>query len=345
MSAVILPSDQLEELATAALCNAGMIAEDAGQVAHVLVLADLFGIHTHGVQRIPQYLGRAVGGGLDLHAEIVTNAVAPAIALVDGDNGLGPLVGVRALDAALAGARETGVGAAFARGSNHFGPIMPYLFMACRQGFAAIITSNATTTIAPWGGREARLGNNPLGVGVPTPGGDPVMLDIAMSVAARAKIRAAAKNGETIPDTWATDAGGVATTDPDAALAGFLQPIGGHKGYGLSIMVDLFAGLLSGAGYLTRVGSWNKTPDRPQNLGHTFLLIDTARLVSQEDLSDRMRDFARIIRDTPPAAADQPVRLPGDAEMAAYHRQSRDGVEVAAEDVTALRDLAGALHR
>jgi LDH2 family malate/lactate/ureidoglycolate dehydrogenase len=341
----IIARQRLEELASAALCNAGISAGDAAQVAQVLVLADLFGIHTHGVQRIPQYLGRADAGGLDLHAKVVSEVVAPAIALVDGANGLGPLVGARALEAAMAAARRTGVGVAFARGSNHFGPIMPYLFRACGEGFAAIIASNATTTIAPWGGREARLGNNPLGLGVPAPGGDPVMLDIAMSIAARAKIRAAAKNGEPIPDTWATDAAGLPTTDPNAALDGFLQPIGGHKGYGLSIMIDLFAGLLSGAAYLTHVQSWNKTPDRPQNLGHTFILIDTGHLGSQDELAGRIRDFADIIHDTPPADHARPVRLPGEAEMAAYHRQSRDGVEVAAEDVAALTDLAEARHR
>src|SRR5262249_11791465 len=150
---------------------------------------------------------------------------------------------------------------------------------ACEQGFAAIVASNATTTIAPWGGRAARLGNNPIGFGVPRPGGDPIMLDIAMSVVARAKIRAAAKADESIPATWATDRAGTPTTDPDAALDGFLQPIGGHKGYGLSLMVDLFAGLLSGAGYLTRVSSWNENPEQPQNLGHVFIAFDTRRLM------------------------------------------------------------------
>lgn len=332
--------DELGELAAAALCAAGAPEGDAAEIAQVLVLADLFGIRTHGVQRIPQYVDRARLGGLDPAATVTVERVAPALARVDGANGIGPLVGVRALAAAAEGARQSGVGAAFARHSNHFGPVMPYLFQAAEQGFAAIIASNATTTIAPWGGREARVGNNPLGIGVPSPGGDPVLLDIAMSVVARAKIRRAAKAGETIPETWATDRDGNPTTDPGAALDGFLQPIGGYKGYGLSLMVDLFAGLLSGAAYLDRVSSWNVDPGRAQDLGHVFILFDTTRLMETDELAARVTDFAGILHRTPPADPATPVRLPGEAELAAYRRQTRDGVEVLLEDVAELRKLA-----
>ncbi|MGW3473065.1 Ldh family oxidoreductase [Saccharopolyspora sp. NPDC000995] len=275
---------------------------------------------THGIGRIPQYLERGRLGGLDPAARVLVEQVTPALSRVDGANGIGPLVGARALEAAVEGARRDGIGAAFARHSNHFGPVMPYLFQAAEQGFAAIIASNATTTIAPWGGRQARVGNNPLGIGVPAPGGDPVLLDIAMSVVARAKIRRAAAVGDTIPDTWATDLDGNPTTDPDAALAGFLQPIGGHKGYGLSLVVDLFAGLLSGAAYLDHVSSWSVDPEGAQNLGHVFILVDTSRLMNTDALTARMADFASILHDTPPADPAAPVRLPGELELATHRR-------------------------
>ncbi|QRP43469.1 Ldh family oxidoreductase [Amycolatopsis sp. FDAARGOS 1241] len=339
-----ITAEELRGLAARALAGNGMSEEDSARVADVLVLADLFGIRTHGVARIPQYLDRARVGGVDLHAKVTVEQVAPALSRVDGANGIGPLVGSHALDAALAGARATGLGAAFVRGSNHFGPVMPYLFRAAEQGFAAIIASNATTTIAPWGGREARLGNNPLGIGVPAPGGDPVLLDIAMSVAARAKIRAAEAAGEPIPDTWATDRDGKPTTDPAAALEGFLQPLGGHKGYGLSVMVDLFAGVLSGAGYLTRISSWSVDPDRPQNLGHVFFLIDATKLVPGPQLGERMADFADILHTTPPADPAQPVLLPGELELARYHRQLSDGVPVDDGVLARLSEFAGAVR-
>ncbi|MCI2418697.1 Ldh family oxidoreductase [Saccharopolyspora sp. K220] len=337
-----ITADRLRALAGLALVAGGMSEEDARRAADVLVLADLFGIRTHGVARIAQYLDRARLGGVDVAAKVVVAQVTPALSRVDGANGIGPLVGSHALDAALVGARETGLGAAFVRGSNHFGPVMPYLFRAAEQGFAAIIASNATTTIAPWGGREARLGNNPLGIGVPAAAGDPVLLDIAMSVAARAKIRAAAAAGQSIPDTWATDRDGRPTSDPTAALDGFLQPLGGHKGYGLSVMVDLYAGLLSGAGYLTRISSWSEDPERPQNLGHVFFLIDTSKLLPAATLDERMADFAGILRSTPAADPAQPVRLPGELELARYHRQLRDGVAVDSEVLAQVSDLAGA---
>lgn len=339
MSKITVPAALLTDLAASALRTSGMTATAADTVADILVLADLFGIHTHGVLRVPQYLERARIGGIDAEADVTTTRVAPSLALVDGANGVGPQVASAALEAARQAATETGVGAVFARHSNHFGPVMPYLFKAASAGFAAIIASNATTTIAPWGGKATRLGNNPIGFGMPNPGGNPVMLDIALSVAARAKIRAAAADNRSIPDTWATDIAGQPTTDPHAALDGFLLPIAGHKGYGLAVMVDLFAGLLSGAAYLDRVSSWSVTPERPQDLGHFFFLVDTSVIAEPAALNTRMDDFAARLHSVPATDPDQPVRLPGQLEMARYHQQIRDGVTLDHGDVRALEDI------
>ncbi|MBE9604706.1 Ldh family oxidoreductase [Acetobacteraceae bacterium H6797] len=341
MTDAVIAEDQLLALATRALVAGGMTEPDAAPVARILVLADLFGLRTHGVSRVAQYLGRVDVGGIDARAPVRATRVAPGLAMVDGANGIGPLVGMRALEAAMQSAREVGIGASFARASNHFGPIMPYALIAAEEGFVSIIGTNATTTIAPWGGRDTRLGNNPLGIGVPTPGGDPILLDLAMSVAARAKIRRALKDGSTLPEGWATDAEGKPTTDPAAALAGFLLPFGGHKGYGLALMVDLLSGLLSGASYLTRVKAWDKEPEAHQDLGHFFILIDTKRLTQPEVLAGRIADFKNIIRSTPAADASRPVRLPGDLEFEMLRRQRREGVSIAAEDLAALEQLAG----
>jgi LDH2 family malate/lactate/ureidoglycolate dehydrogenase len=331
----------LNRLAQRALLVAGLSAEDAAAVVEVLVLADLFGIHTHGVRRIGEYVQRVRLGGMSVAAAVTVERVAPAVARVDGANGLGPLVGMRALHAAFEGARTAGIGLALARGSNHFGPTMPYCFLAAQQGFASIVASNATTTIAPWGGAQARLGNNPIGFGAPRPGGDPIIIDIAMSVAARAKIRWAEQRGEPIPSTWATDADGHPTTDPSAALAGLLLPIGGHKGYGLAVLIDMFAGLLSGASYLNRVSSWSNDPGVAQDLGHLFIVFDTALLADEASLRERVEDFAAILHDTPAADPAHPVLVPGELEMANYHRQLRDGITLADADLDALLALAG----
>lgn len=319
---------ELDALARRALEGLGLSAANAATVARILVMGDLFGHATHGVLRLESYGERIRNGAISPTAEPVVEDVAPAIARVDGHGAIGPLVGTRALEAAIGRARTLGVGVAFVRNGNHFGAIAPYCWLAAQQGFATVIGSNASVTIAPTGGREERLGNNPLGIGVPRPGADPVILDMAMSVVARGKIRAAVKKGEAIPATWATDRAGEPTTDPKAALEGFLLPFGGYKGYGLALMVDLFAGLLSGGAYLTHVKSWLDQPTEPGNLGHFFIAIDTARLGPSEWLAQRVADFARIVHETPPADPATPVRLPGEIEMENFRRHRRDGIGI-----------------
>ena len=336
----IIAWSSLLELAGDALRSYGLDRKDSLDSARVLVLADLFGISTHGVMRIESYGERLAIGGIDPIAIIKVERKSSAIAMVDGANAVGPLVGMRSLDAAIEGARETGVGVAFARASNHFGPIASYAWIAQEQGYASIIGSNASVTIAPTGGSDTRLGNNPLGLCVPNPGGDPVMLDMAMSVVARGKIRQALSRGEAIPDTWATDAAGRSTTDPRAALDGILLPFGGYKGYGLALMVDLFAGLLSGAAFLTHVKSWVDEPELPQNLGHFFILIDTARL-GLTDLGARIKDFEQILHASPPVDPALPVRLPGAQEIARMKAQGRDGIALDAKVLAFLEGRAG----
>jgi LDH2 family malate/lactate/ureidoglycolate dehydrogenase len=203
-----------------------------------------------------------------------------------------------------------------------------------------MIGSNATTTIAPWGGSDARLGNSPLGFGVPNPGGQPFLLDMAMSVVARAKIRDAFKQGKEIPNTWGTDAKGFPTTDPKAALDGFLLPVGGHKGYGLALMVDLFAGLLSNAAYLTHIQSWQDAPDQPQNLGHFFILLDTKKLGSSQWLSERMQDFSNILLESPPADESKPVIVPGMIELAKMQEQRQSGIQLSADTLAILKQYS-----
>ena len=294
-------------------------------------------VHTHGANRVEPYGDRIKVGGINANALFTVDRVAPAMALMDGDNGLGPAVGMHALKTAMEMAEETGMAGVFVRGSNHFGPIAPYAYIAAQEGFASFICSNATTTIAPTGGKEARLGNNPLGFGFPTPGVDPVILDMAMSVAARAKIRNAAAAKEPIPEGWATDAEGRPTTDPNTALQGFLLPMGGYKGYGLSLCVDLLAGVLSNAAYLTHVSSWVDAPDAAQNLGHSFILIDTKKMMPAQDLKSRMTDFETILHETPATDPQVPVMLPGEREMRYLKNAISDGIYLPASLVEKLR--------
>lgn len=337
---VSLSEAALTELAIRSFQGLGLAQKDAQDVCRVLVLADLFGLSTHGLSRVESYGERLELKGINPRPNITLEQVAPALVKVDGDNGVGPLVGMRSLEAAMDLARECGVGMAFARNSNHFGPVSPYSYIAAEAGFASMIGSNASTTIAPWGGSDARLGNSPLGFGVPNPGGAPFMLDMAMSVVARAKIRNAFKRGQAIPDTWATDKSGAPTTDAAQALEGFLLPIGGHKGYGLALLVDMLAGVLSGAAYLTHVKSWLDAPEAPQNLGHFFVLINTKMLGSQPWLADRMNDFAAILHGSPAADAGKPVLVPGEIELGKMARQREHGIAIDASVLALLRQHA-----
>lgn len=335
----LIAEDELTALAVKALSTFGVPEDQAQDCATILVLADLMGISTHGVARVASYGERLTMGGINAAAAICVDHPAPAMTRIDGDNGLGPAIGMRALRESTRAATETGIAVTFCRNSNHFGPIAPYALLAVHEGFASLVASNATTTIAPTGGRDARLGNNPMGFGFPNPDGDPILLDMAMSVVARAKIRNAAKAGEAIPDTWAMDREGQPTTDPNAALQGFLAPIGGYKGYGLSLAVDLLTGLLSGASYLTHVSSWVDSPEAPQDLGHTFVLIDAKRLGSADWLSGRMNDFASIIHDTPRADEAVPILLPGERELQRMSKQHAEGLTIDPSTLAELRGL------
>jgi LDH2 family malate/lactate/ureidoglycolate dehydrogenase len=336
----VIDEARLGELAARALARLGVDGTDAADVARILVLGDLFGHATHGTSRVASYGERIRIGGIDARAKPQVEPVAPALSKVDGRNALGPVAGMRALEAAMRMARSQGVGVALVRNSNHFGAAGAYAWLAAEAGFASVVASNASVTIAPTGGREARLGNSPIAFGVPGGDGRHFVLDMALSVVARARIRAAAARGSAIPDTWATDREGRPTTDPRSALQGFLLPIGGYKGYGLALAVDLIAGLLPDAAYLTHVNSWSESPRSPGNLGHFFLAIDTRVLGSGEWLTQRMRDFAAILHETPPADAGRPVRLPGELELDNLERQRREGIDIDEQALEALRELA-----
>ena len=331
---------QLARLAVRVLEASGIAPGDAQDAARILVTGDLMGHATHGVLRLESYCERLRSGAMDAKARVTVEDAAPAIARVDGANALGPVVGMRGLREAMARAKAYGVGLALARNSNHFGAIAPYCLIAAQEGFASMIGTNASTTIAPTGGAETRLGNNPIGFGVPRPGGRPVILDMAMSVVARGKIRAALQRGESIPQTWATDRHGKPTTDPKAALDGFLLPFGGYKGYGLALIVDLLAGVLSGAAYLEHVNSWLDDPEKPGNLGHFFLAIDTRVLGPADWLAQRMADFDAIVHGTPRADPAVAVRLPGEIELDRLEHHRREGVVVEPALIARLEALA-----
>jgi LDH2 family malate/lactate/ureidoglycolate dehydrogenase len=340
-----ISASELRPLAAATLVNAGARPAHAAATADILVEGDMMGLGTHGVLRLLVYGERLRLGGIKGAAEITIERRAPSLAIVDGDDGLGPAVAMTALEEGFAMVVDTGMAYLGCRRSHHLGALAPYGLKACERGLVLLCGTNASPTIAPWGGREARLANNPLCIAAPCstppgPGAPHFLLDMAMSVAARGKIRKARDEGAAIPEGWAVDATGQPTTDPEAALAGFLLPFGGHKGSGLAQAVDVLSGVLSGARFLTDITPWTEFPDQASGTGHFFVLIDPARLLGAEAYGKAMARFREIVQGTPPADARQPVQLPGEREQERRNAALRDGIRLPADLLEKIRVLA-----
>lgn len=304
---------------------------EAAVAVQPLVEAEMMGIPTHGLVRVPIYAERMQLGGIDPVAVPLLSKAAAALALIDGQNATGTLTAMRALDAAMELARQSGIAYVGCRHSNHCGALMPYGLKACDSGFIMIAGTSASPSMPPWGGSAVRIGNNPIAVAAPIGQGPHFLLDMAMSVAARGKIRAARDAGQPIPSGWAVDRSGQPTTDPVEALAGFLAPMGAHKGTGLSQAVDVLSGVLTGAQFLSQIPSWMSHPEEPSGLGHFFILLDPAKLTDSDTLQSEMETFRDIILDTPPANQAHPVRLPGQIEQSNRDRAIESGIGVPAD--------------
>jgi LDH2 family malate/lactate/ureidoglycolate dehydrogenase len=328
-------------LASTAFRRAGVAEQAADAAADVLVMTEMMGISTHGLNRVETYCTRIAAGGIDPHAVIEVRTPALALRRVDGRNGLGPVTAIRALAEGQAAARAAGVGAVFVKGATHIGALAPYLWRATQAGFAAIITTATAPMIAPPGGKHALIGNNPIGIGVPIDGHDPVLLDMALSVVARSRVRAAQNAGTPIPAEWALDAHGHPTTDPAEALKGVMQAIGGAKGANLALCLDLLAGGLSGAVTLGKIADQHKTPSRTQGLGLMFLLIDVQAVGDDGASKAALADAAEQIEHSAPADPATPVRLPGARALAQMRFAERQGFEVPPPLLSTLEALAG----
>jgi len=314
----------------------------ATDAAEVLVIAEMMGIHTHGLARVEPYTTRLRDGGVNPDALPEISRPAPALLQVDGKNGLGAAVAIRATRAAIEAAREVGMAAAFCRASSHLGALAPQLLYAANAGFAAIFSTNTSPMIAAAGGRRPVLGNTPLGIALPDAHGEHVILDIALSVAARSKVRQAAAKGQAIPPTWATDEYGEPTTDAAAAMNGLMQAIGGPKGANLSLCLDLLAGGLSGAAIMSEVPNANLDTRSVSNAGHLFLVIDAAKLMPPETFAARIDDARDLLTESAGDAAEINPRLPGARALASLAKARAEGLAVDPDLHARLKKLATA---
>lgn len=309
---------------------------DADLIADSLVTSEIWGHPSHGLLRVPWYLARIDAGLARPGVEPVREADAGAIAVMDGRDGIGQVVTDRVMNEAISRADAHGIGAVSVRDSNHFGTAAYYTRRAAERGYLTLLVTNSSPAMAPWGGKEKVFGANPWSLAAPAGQHGSVVLDISNTAVARGKIYAADQRGEPIPSGWATDAEGRPTTDPKAAVAGLLLPMGGHKGYAVAFMMDVLAGVLSGAGTGREVVGPQQARDRSR-CGHFAMAIDVDALVGAATFSTRMEALIAQAHDTPPTAGTERILVPGELERRAERRVREEGLALAPRTVEQLQ--------
>ncbi|SAK62949.1 malate/L-lactate dehydrogenase [Caballeronia glebae] len=328
-NSLLIPESTLLQYSVNMLSRVGVPADEAELVASNLIEADLRGVASHGIVRLPIYIKRILDGGTNPTPKVNIVRQTRTTAVVDGDNGLGHFVGVKAMEIAIEKAAEGDVSFVAVRNSNHFGTAAYYAEMAARKGMIGFsFTIGAINHMAPWGGAEAMLGNNPFAIAFPSREPFPVVLDMACSVAARGKIIVAAKEGKPIPSDWATGPDGLPTTDAAEALKGFVIPVGGPKGYALTLTVGLLSTMLSGAAFGRDVGElYEKTADA-QNSGHLFGVLPVSSFDDLESYLDRMDRAIADLRNAKKATGVDRIYMPGEREYLALIKHRENGVPI-----------------
>lgn len=311
----------------------------ATTTAEHMLWADIRGTETHGLVRLPHYIRRMNAGLLDATAEPEVQRMLPAVTAVDGGNGLGHPPAHRAMREAIDGAHQHGVAVATVRNSGHFGAAGTYSAMAAEEGVIGIVMSNAAALMAPTGGAEKRVGNNPMSIAVPF-GEFPIVLDMAMSAVAAWNIRMAADRGESIPLEWGLDSKGKPTTDPADVMdrGGLLRPLGDHKGYGLALMIDMLTGVLSGGAF--GQGVKRLEDDAPVDASHTCIAISVEAFMGARDFEERVQEMVTNIRSTPLATGATEVLVPGEREARVAREREVSGIAYPQDIFAALEVIA-----
>ncbi|MFY0545406.1 Ldh family oxidoreductase [Brevibacillus sp. H7] len=342
MSSTLFQWKKLEDFSAEVFTRAGVPRQHAETVAQSLLHADLRGIESHGLARMPIYVQRIERGLVEPKNEAAVVSRKEASTLLDGQNQLGAVVGKKALSLALEGARKNGTAVIGVRKSNHFGACSFYAEQAIEQGMILLVLSNAPQTMAPTGGIRPFFGSNPLAIGIPAGEEPPFLLDMATSVAARGKIALAAKKGESIPHGWALDAAGMPTTDADKALEGTILPIGGPKGYGIAMFIDILCGVLTGAGFGESVCSLYDNWEHSQNVGHVFLAIEINRFMPLDLFRQRMDTYIRQVKAVPKADGISEILIPGELELRTMKQRKLTGIPLAPPIVRELKEMGSA---
>ena len=332
---------QPPRLQAGTLQHVGLPEADALKVGGLMAQADLQGSDGHGVIRLPMYVKRIRAGGLNVRPNITVVHERPAMAVLDGDNGMGHLVVSRAVELAIEKARTAGVAWVGVRSSNHAGPASLYARMPIAHDMIGLYFAVGNANhLPPWGGMEMLLSTNPIAVGVPTLDEPPVVLDMATTVAAYGKVKAKAKAGEMMPEGWMIDRKGQPLLDPKRADEGFLLPIGGHKGYGLALIVGLLAGTLQGAAMGRQVVDFNKDHVSKTNTGQAILVIDLKAFGDPAAFKSQVDTLVRDIRNSERLEGVKRIWLPGEQSHQRRLQYGAEGIPISAGVIADLAALS-----
>jgi LDH2 family malate/lactate/ureidoglycolate dehydrogenase len=338
---VRVDANVLRDFVASLFAAAGLPQDGAAQVADCLVRANLRGVDTHGVFRVATYLKRLRQGLNNPRPNIGVRQVAVAASHVDGDNGMGAVVGTRAMEEAIRLARASGTGIVSIMHSNHYGMAAYYVLQALEAGLIGMAFTNASPASPPWGGRKPFFGTSPLAIAVPADKQPPYVLDMAMSVLARGNVYVAAQAGGQIPPGLALDSAGRPTTSPQALIdGGTMLPFGGVKGAALSMLMDILGGVFSGAAFGGEVGNPHAAFDRPQNVGHLFICMRPDLYMSLEEFHARMDELVVRTKAQPRAEGFDEILIPGEREARRERERSAAGIPLSAELIRALDEEA-----
>ena len=333
------PQDVLRDVVGRLFAACGMAKNDGLLLADSLVHADLRGIHSHGVLRVPDYVKKLTQEGVDPRGRPEVISDSGAAIVVDGGNAMGQIAGRLAVDLAIERAQSVNVALTAVRGSNHCGALDWYTTRAVEHDMIGLAGTNALPTMAPWGGQDKIVGLNPISVAIPAGEMAPLVLDAALGSTAHGKIRVYAQKGYPIPEGWAFDAAGRPTTDAVAALEGLIQPIGMHKGIGLAMMIGILSSVLSGAGYGTESGNMVDGAISGAD-GQFYMAINVGAFRDITEFKAHIDRLARQYLDSRRADGVDRLYLPGGLENELANRNRRDGIPLN-EETIALIGAAG----
>jgi LDH2 family malate/lactate/ureidoglycolate dehydrogenase len=339
------PAETLKTFTQNAFQRVGVAESDANVIAQLMIEADLQGSDGHGIFRLPQYIRRLQAGGVNPKPNIRVERERAAMALVNGDNGMGHLAMKYAAELAIQKARNAGCAWVGVRWGNHAGPASLYAKMPMRQGMIGMYFAVGNANhLPPWGGVEMLLSTNPIAVAIPAGEEPPVVLDMATTVAAFGKVKTKAQRGETLPEGWMVDRDGKPLTDPKRMNDGFLLPIGGYKGYGMALVFGILAGTLNGAAMGREVIDFNADDASATNTGQAILAIDISAFDDLSSFKRRIDELSRELRNSERMQGFERIFLPGEQSQQKFSERSRNGIPVPQALLASLNEVAQKLR-